>query len=282
MKGWISLWRKIFENPIVPPAKVFSKFEAWVWILLNVNHRQGKVVIGNEIIHIPTGSRVTSIKKLCKTFGWGNTKVRNFLKLLAKDGMIEYKSNTHYTMVSVCNYLSYQKKQTPANTKATHTQHTPNKQANTNNNELDKERIREIRKKHPVLKDALRIQFKLWWQDYPRKEGKKNAEKSFGKLLNWERKLAINNLESHRKHWISNGVEMKFIPLPATWLNQGRYDDELSDKSLVDQRQQENSDKNMKRQREEWKKNREDSATPQEIRKIIDDVFPKKQGDSNE
>jgi len=94
--------------------------------------------------------------------------------------------------------------------------------------------------------------------------------------------LAINNLESHRKHWISNGVEMKFIPLPATWLNQGRYDDELSDKSLVDQRQQENSDKNMKRQREEWKKNREDSATPQEIRKIIDDVFPKKQGDSNE
>ena len=221
MSGWVSLWRKIFENPIVPPAKVFSKFEAWVWLLLNVNHTEGKVVIGNEIVNIPVGSRVTSIKKLCSTFGWGNTKVRNFLKLLAKDGMIEYSSNTQYTFVSVCNYETYQNKQTTRKSPATCRRTSTESQANTNNNKA-------ITKKNEY-KDARFLEF---WKSYPKRVGKKDAYKSWVKLGENEIKSIFANLPQQCRLWSRTHTELKYIPNPSTWLNQGRWDDDLSGTTL--------------------------------------------------
>jgi len=262
MSGWISLWRKIFENPIVPPAKVFSKFEAWIWILVNVNHTAGKVVIGTEIVHIPTGSRVTSIKKLCKTFGWGNTKVRNFLKLLKKDGMLEYESNTQYTTLSVCNYASYQKKQHASNTPTTQTQISNKMPTNTNN------------KKAITKEITYNNDFINFWEIYPKKVGKKYAYKSWIKLALNERKRVMLTLPKQKKQWGANGTEMEFIPNPATWLNQGRYDDEFGGKTLQEQNAERSEKLRKKREYQEameldrqFKEGGEE--TPESIRRII-------------
>ena len=48
-KGWISIDRKIQEHYFWKEKRVFSKLEAWLDILLNVNHKEKKVVIKNTL-----------------------------------------------------------------------------------------------------------------------------------------------------------------------------------------------------------------------------------------
>jgi len=133
MKGWISLHRKMLENPILTSGKQHSRKEAWIWLLLSVNHKESQVLIGNDLVSVGIGEKITSLKKLEKQFNWGNTKVRNYLQLLQKNNMIRYESNTLYTKIHVCKFEEYQK----TNTQTTQQQHTGNKRTHTNNNVLN-------------------------------------------------------------------------------------------------------------------------------------------------
>lgn len=70
--------------------------------------------------------------------------------------------------------------------------------------------------------------FDRFWAAYPRKVGKEKARRAFEKLHPGEADLQqmLAELERQRKvyHW---GKEnWKFIPHPATWLNQRRWEDE--------------------------------------------------------
>ena len=112
MNGWISLHRKVFNNPVVAPKKPYSKFEAWCWLMAKANHSNNKFVMGSEVIKTDEGEVVTSQKKLQQQFGWGNTRVRTYLKLLQSDEMIAVKSTAKRTHITICNYTSYQDKQT--------------------------------------------------------------------------------------------------------------------------------------------------------------------------
>lgn len=108
MKGWISLHRKILDNPLLSTGRTFSRFEAWVWLLLNANHSKAKVVMGAEMFIVKRGSMITSQKKLCKKFKWGNSRLRSFLNLLEKDDMIRIKTTSKLTCLTILNYNSYQ------------------------------------------------------------------------------------------------------------------------------------------------------------------------------
>lgn len=73
--------------------------------------------------------------------------------------------------------------------------------------------------------------FETWWKDYPRKVGKLQAAKAFEKAL---RMTDESNLieavkrQSSCAQWQKDGGQ--FIPNPATWLNQGRWEDEVETK----------------------------------------------------
>lgn len=70
--------------------------------------------------------------------------------------------------------------------------------------------------------------FEGFWQAYPKKVGKDAALKAFEKrkpddvLL--QRMLNAINAQSRGEAWLKDGGQ--FIPNPATWLNQGRWQDE--------------------------------------------------------
>ncbi|URZ06445.1 hypothetical protein [Clostridium felsineum] len=106
-KGWISIYRIIQEHWLWQ-EKPFDKAHAWIDLLLSANHKENKVLLGNELILIETGSFITSQSKLMNRWGWGNTKIRNFLKLLSNDGMIKC-SGENYTLIKIINYEMYQK-----------------------------------------------------------------------------------------------------------------------------------------------------------------------------
>lgn len=137
-KGWISLHRKIQDN-ILWQDKPFSKGQAWIDILLNVNHKEKKVLIGNQIIKVGIGEKITSLRQLGERWGWSRTKVKNFLNLLQNENMISYKSDSKKTFIKVLNYRDYQNLEIQENdtrvTQKRQSSDTKVTQKNTNNND---------------------------------------------------------------------------------------------------------------------------------------------------
>ena len=108
MQGWIKLHRQIREHKFFKTKRKFSKFEAWLDLLLEANHCDKEVLFGNQIIEVKRGSFITSELKLSDRWRWSRTKVRDYLNLLGKDSMIEKISDNKKTTISIVNYDVYQ------------------------------------------------------------------------------------------------------------------------------------------------------------------------------
>ncbi|HEJ8963435.1 TPA: DnaD domain-containing protein [Staphylococcus aureus] len=146
MTGWISIDRSIQNHWLFKEKRTFSKFEAWIYLLMEANHSKAKVPIGNQIVTVERGQRLTSILTLSDLFNWSRFKVKTFLDLLESDGMLEVKTTSKYTLITIVNYDFYQSeqgrnqhqndikptsKQHQSNINSTSKQH----QTNTNNND---------------------------------------------------------------------------------------------------------------------------------------------------
>jgi hypothetical protein len=106
-QGFIKLHRKIQDHWIYQEKRKFSRYEAWLDLLMSANHKDNRLVLGNEIIHIEKGSFVTSELKLMDRWDWGKGKLRTFLEMLENDGMIVKKSDRKKTTITICNYCIY-------------------------------------------------------------------------------------------------------------------------------------------------------------------------------
>lgn len=71
--------------------------------------------------------------------------------------------------------------------------------------------------------------FNQFWEAYPRKVAKKEAKKAWDKIKPNETlfETIMQGIEDQKRgaDWKKNNGQ--FIPHPATWLNQGRYEDEV-------------------------------------------------------
>ena len=87
---------------------------------------------------------------------------------------------------------------------------------NTMNTNIEKENIKE------------KENFEKFYSLYPRKVGKANVEKWFTKNKPSEElmKIILNSLEEHKK--LKQWQDKQYIPHPTTWLNQKRWEDDLS------------------------------------------------------
>lgn len=104
-------------------------------------------------------------------------------------------------------------------------------QANAKQTASDKEKEKEEEKEEgigsippiPPKGDA----FERFWKAYPKKVGKEAARKAFGKVkVPVESLLTAIDRQKCGSQWkAENG---RFIPNPATWLNQGRWEDEVT------------------------------------------------------
>ncbi|HCX9903690.1 TPA: DnaD domain-containing protein [Staphylococcus aureus] len=146
MTGWISIDRSIQNHWLFKEKRTFSKFEAWIYLLMEANHSKAKVPIGNQIVTFERGQRLTSILTLSDLFNWSRFKVKTFLDLLESDGMLEVKTTSKYTLITIVNYDFYQseqgRNQHQNDIKPTSKQHQSNinptskqHQTNTNNND---------------------------------------------------------------------------------------------------------------------------------------------------
>ena len=133
-RGWVGIYRKL-QCHWLWDDKPFSKGQAWIDLLLLANHGDKKVLLGNEIVEVKTGSFITSELKLMERWGWSKTKVRSFLKLLESDGMIVKKSDRKKTVISIEKYSDYSVYETTERPPRDHKETTERLREDTNNND---------------------------------------------------------------------------------------------------------------------------------------------------
>lgn len=89
--------------------------------------------------------------------------------------------------------------------------------------------------RYQELNSEQQIEFKKWYNTYPRKIGRRAAEQAWincvtrntavdsGKIFT---DLLLIRSVKYAQKVINDGTEEKWIPHPSTWLNQDRWDDE--------------------------------------------------------
>lgn len=86
-------------------------------------------------------------------------------------------------------------------------------------------------------KTPLQRRFEIFWKAYPKKVGKGAAEKAFAKAKPddalTEKMLSAVEAAKRSSQWRKDGGQ--YIPNPATWLNQKRWEDELPEEAQITQ-----------------------------------------------
>ena len=93
-----------------------------------------------------------------------------------------------------------------------------------------KEKVREEEPPYSPPTGGEKEPFDVFWKAYPRKSGKGAAQKSFEKIDSSLYPSILAAVEAQKKceQWKRDGGQ--YIPYPATWLNQRRWEDEITER----------------------------------------------------
>lgn len=104
-EGWIKLNRKLLKSPCFQNRDLL---QLWIWLLLTVNHDEGKVMVGNQIVNVLPGQTVTGRNKIELETGLNRSKVERLLKTLKNEQQIEQQTFTKYRIITITNWKLYQ------------------------------------------------------------------------------------------------------------------------------------------------------------------------------
>lgn len=131
--GFIALHRKIRDNWIWEDAE---KFKWWSDMLLEANWEAEPVRVclgGTSFVMCGRGQVCFSVLTWMKRWRASREKVRHFFRALEATNMITIETTTVTTIITICNYDSYNK---PATNKATTKQPAEQPQYNKGNNSI--------------------------------------------------------------------------------------------------------------------------------------------------
>ncbi len=119
-KGYFATDRAIFDHWIARNPK---HFQAWQWMIADAAHTPRDHRGAWGVVSVERGQLVASVRILASRWRWSKSSVARFLGRLKRDGMIALKkcgtaSGTpvahEITIITICNYNSFQKASTRA------------------------------------------------------------------------------------------------------------------------------------------------------------------------
>jgi hypothetical protein len=138
--GWIKLHREFTKFEWYQDANTMRLF---LHLLITANHKKAKWQ-GNVI---DRGQLITSHANLANDLGLTIQNVRTSLLKLKKSENLTIKSTSKFTLLSVCNYDTYQSQDSPTNTptnrRLTDDQQTTHNQLTTNKNNKEEKEEKE-------------------------------------------------------------------------------------------------------------------------------------------
>lgn len=188
------------DSDLYREPRKFSKSEAWIDILLRVNHE--------ETDGIAPGSFITSYGELAKAWRWSKSSVSNFLKYLLTQNMITFRLNdfgtASRTVVTIENWAFYQSK----------------KNGKPNDSGTISEFLPITEKEEKNIYD-----FDSFWKVYPRKESKTTALKQWNTRIK-QGESPDNMIAGARGYAAAcqaKGTETKYIKLPSTFIGPDKH-----------------------------------------------------------
>lgn len=146
--GYMLLYRKIWNNPILATGERFDRVSAWLWIITHANYTEKAIMIRGSLYKIQRGQLFTSVRKLAQIWGWDKETVGKTLNLFEREEMI-YKTRTpNGTLITVRNYDKYQPSRDSGSDKPdTETDTKPDTQSDTVPPQLIKDKRRTNKEK---------------------------------------------------------------------------------------------------------------------------------------
>ena len=105
--GWVPVFRSLQDHWVWSNDEPFSKGQAWVDLMLSVNHEEKKILVNGRVIVIKPGQRWTSYRTLAKSWGWSKDRVKRYIKLLKSDGMLFTDETPNGTLLTLANWEVY-------------------------------------------------------------------------------------------------------------------------------------------------------------------------------
>jgi hypothetical protein len=103
--GFIKLNRKLIDSVSFKNSELLH---VWIFLLLDANHGESKVPVGNQVITVKPGQMITSRKRISEQTGIQESKVERLLITLKTEQQIEQQSFTKYRIISIVNWNTYQ------------------------------------------------------------------------------------------------------------------------------------------------------------------------------
>lgn len=228
MAGWIKLHRELFDKAIWLQSTAEQKV-ILLTLLLMANHKEQQWEWKGQKFEAMPGQFVTSLDQIVKRCGTGVTmqNVRTALVRFEKYEFLTNQSTKTGRLITIVNWRLYQQlddqPNIDANKDLTKSQQRANKELTTNKNDNNK--------KNEKMKEDTLSSFDLFWSFYPKKKAKSDAVKAWSKLKLTDELLAtiFDAVKRQAKSydWTKNNGQ--FIPNAATWLNGGRWEDEVKE-----------------------------------------------------
>ena len=195
----------------------------------------------NDRYSIHAGQFISTYTEIEEETGLGRAKIQRLLKVLVELNMITIEPHPRATIFTIVNYNAYQdyissndkKSDTQNDTLAKPVSASPGNQKNSNvDTESDTQDTQIYIAK--MERDSKYRIFESVWSQYPRKEGKKQAYKTFLKTVKNNQDtenifLALNNYNIYINNKYPDG-SLEFVQKGSTWM--GCWEDWIDNKLL--------------------------------------------------
>ena len=143
MNGWIKLYRKIMENPIV--AKDADHLAIWVYLLLNATHEAYPALFKGKKIVLQQGQLLTGRKAISDRLAISESKVQRVLDDFKNEHQIEQQTSNKNRLISIVNWDFYQGSEHQIELQMNGKRTTDEQQVNTNKNVKNDKNVKNER-----------------------------------------------------------------------------------------------------------------------------------------
>lgn len=207
-RGYVQLWRKSLSSAVWQHPKLWR---LWCYCLLKASHRPHQTIVGTRVVDLEPGQFVLTRRNAAQDTGLTQAEVRSLLALAERLGLIARRSSSQCTVISLVNWGRYQQSPPAARQRAAGA--VPASDPSTKAQEQGQ---------------AQDPDFARFWEAYPRKSGLAAARRAWNaapERPTLPELLAVLQVQAASEQWRrENG---RFIPNPATWLEQGRWADRV-------------------------------------------------------
>lgn len=219
-RGYVKYWRKSIDHALFKKPLLWH---FWQYCLIKASRNERDVFINGIMVSIPAGSFVFGRKVASIETGLSEQQIRTALKHFEKLENLTIKTTNKYSIISIINWDVYQEHQ-PADQ--------PTDQPIINQQSTTDKKVEKGRRDMSCPTDPKKTEsiypenFLAFWSLYPKKTGKGAAYKAYLAIKGQRPSLSTITKALEWQCRSEQWQDARYIPNPATWLNQRRWDDE--------------------------------------------------------